>query len=209
MERWCPFLMFLYRKKSQRTASPQSLLYKEYFEEKWPWLILGGSKFFSSSIFSIQFLTEWTSPVRVTHFSKSTQEEVLKVKPLQSFDAQGKTRRVRHRVFVVVGDGDCVVGFREKNDKWGSSCFCGECKRIKKRRTVLKGSWKLFKCWNNPSTSDRCQSVSKVVVSKCVLNKRLMDPEFGHIPWCRTLASNLTQLSKNFLQMREFVIAKW
>ena len=72
-------------------------------------------------------------------------KEVLKVWPLQSFDANGRTRSIRYRNFVVVGVGDRVVGFGETTRQYEEAAVSGATvKALKNRKTPLKGSWDLY-----------------------------------------------------------------
>ena len=72
-------------------------------------------------------------------------EEVLKVWPLQSFDANGRTRRIRYRVFVVVGDGDRVVAFGKATRRCEEAAVSGAtANALRNRKTLLKGSWELY-----------------------------------------------------------------
>ena len=71
--------------------------------------------------------------------------------PLRIFETNGRKRRILYRVFVVVGDGDRVEGFRQKTRRWEEAAVSGATvNALKNSKTLLKGSWELYKVGTIP-----------------------------------------------------------
>ena len=105
-------------------------------------------------------------------------KEALKVWPLKNFDAMGRTTRIRYRVFVVVGDGDRVVGFGKTTRRCEETAVSGATVNgLRNKKTLLKGSWELYKVGTIPL---RVTGVCGTV--KVCIKPAPFDPDLCHIP---------------------------